>query len=103
MDAPNYPPAAEFISPIQVPIVFSLRTASLADLMSAPAAWAIVLKYVPRFAHATASPAIKASLSNLSVEGLVNFGMLSASDVAAIDREIAKLPRTDWPANWPTP
>ena len=103
MDAPIYPPAAEFIPPAQVPVPFNLSTASLADVLSAPAAWAIVLKHAPLMAQVMAARQMKAMISNMSVEDLVDFGVLTPAAVEAINRDLAKLPRADWPADWPKP
>ena len=97
MDAPIYPPAAEFVPPADAPFVLSMSTASLGELMTAPAAWAIVLKYAPALGLVAASPAAKANLSNLTSQTFVNLGIVTPAMVAAIDRDLARLPHAQGP------
>ena len=97
MEAPLYPPAVEFIQPSEARVVLSTRTASLGELMSSPAAWGIVLKHAPALATLAAQP--KASLYNSSIASAVTWGIVSRQAVAAIDEELGKLPRSEWPTS----
>ena len=93
MDAPNYPPAAAFERPIAQPYVLSLDNASLAELMSVPAAWAIVMKYVPSLKFALSAPQLKPHLGNMTVTSLAAFSAPIAPPLAAtINEELARLP-----------
>lgn len=95
MDAPVYPPAVEFVQPSEARLVLSTRTASLGELMSSPVAWAIVLKHAQAVRMMTSQP--KASLYNSSIESAVTWGIVSRQAVQAIDKELDKLPRSEWP------
>ena len=97
MDAPLYPPAAEFVPPVDAPFVLSMSTASLGELVTAPAAWAIVLRHAPALGLVVTSPAAQANLSNLTSQTFVNLGIITPSMVQAIDRDLARLPRSQWP------
>ena len=62
MDAPIYPPAAAFEQPAPTPFVMSLENTSMAELMSRPAAWDIVLKHLPSIQRMAGSPMLKPQL-----------------------------------------
>jgi hypothetical protein len=66
MDAPIYPPAAAFEQPIASPYVLSLDDASIAELMSVSAAWAIIIKYLPSLRLMVASPQLKPHLGDMN-------------------------------------
>lgn len=91
MDAPIYPPAAAFEPPAMAPVVLGVETASLADLMNAPAAWAIVLKHAPAVKMLIAAPQMKPYLGNFTVGTFVGFGAVSQKAVDEIDSELRQL------------
>jgi hypothetical protein len=96
MDAPSYPPAAAFVQPVAVPYEISLRTVPLGSLMQMPAAWAIVLKYLPAMKQITSSPMIKPHLGNFTVLDIAQFAGGSSPDtLAKIDAELSQLPPAD--------
>jgi hypothetical protein len=97
MDAPIYPPAIEFEQPAAAPYVFSTETASLAELMSSPAAWAIVVKHAPFLQMAVKSEQIKPHLGNLTLDMFLSLGMADQKSIDAIDAELRQLPRSEWP------
>jgi hypothetical protein len=91
--APTYPPAAAFEQPVGSPYILSLENASLAELMSVPAAWEIVLKHLPALKLMTSTPMMKPHLRNFTVPSLTVFMPAAKPDVyAAIDQELAQLP-----------
>jgi hypothetical protein len=91
--APTYPPAAAFEQPLAVPYVLSLENATLADLMSNPDAWNIVLKYLPSLKPMVSTPMIKPHLGNMTVPSLSAFIQTASPEVfATIDEELARLP-----------
>lgn len=91
MDAPIYPPAAAFEPPAMAPVVLGLETASLAELMSSPSAWAIVLKHAPAIKMVIASPQIKPYLGNFTVGTFVGFGVVSQKAFDEIEAELRQL------------
>jgi len=91
--APMYPPAIAFEQPVGSAHVLSLDTASLADLMSVPAAWAIVVRHLPAMQPIASTPMIKPHLQNFTVKTLAVFtGGAKPEVYAAIDQELARLP-----------
>jgi hypothetical protein len=91
--APIYPPAAAFEQPVGTPHVLSLENASLADLMSVPAAWEIVLKHLPGLKLMTSTPMMKPHLHNFTVLSLSVFMPNAKPEVyATVDQELAQLP-----------
>jgi hypothetical protein len=97
MDAPLYPPAVEFVQPVDAPFVLSTRTVSLGELMTSPAAWAIVLRHAPALGLTVASPQAKPYLSNLTCQTFVDLGLIGRQAVEAINQELGSLPRNEWP------
>jgi hypothetical protein len=97
MDAPTYPPATAFEPPAAAPYELSVETVSIAELMSAPAAWAIVLKHAPSFKMLVSSPMAKPHLTNFTVDSFITYGVVSQETVDAVDRDLRQLPRSEWP------
>jgi len=96
--APTYPPAAAFEQPVGSPHVLSLDTASLADLMRVPAAWAIVVNHLPSLQPIVSTPMIKPHLQNFTVKTLAAFMPGAKPEVyASIDQELAQLPPVEEP------
>lgn len=98
MDAPTYPPAAAFEAPTEAPTVLGVEWASLADLMGAPAAWAIVLKHAPMLKLVIGGPQLKPQLGNFTVDSFITYGVVDQKTVDTIDAELRSLPRSEWPA-----
>lgn len=93
MEAPTYLPAAGFERPLAAPYVVQLENVSLAELMKIPAAWEVVLEHLPALKLITASPMLRPHLDNMTVQSLNAFTKGAAPEVlAAIDRELARLP-----------
>ena len=93
MEAPTYVPAADFEQPVAAPYVVQLENVSLAELMKIPAAWQTVLEHLPSLKLITASPMLRPHLGNMTVQSLSAFTKGAAPEVlAAIDRELARLP-----------
>jgi len=96
--APVYPPAIAFEPPVGTPHVLSLETASLAELMSVPAAWEIVVKHLPSLKLITGTSMIKPHLRNFTVPSLSPFMPDAKPEVyAAVDGELARLPPVEEP------
>lgn len=91
MDAPTYPPATAFEPPVAAPYELSVETASLADLMSSPEAWAIVVKHAPALKMAVNSPQLKPLLSNFTVDSFITYGVVKQKAVDEIDAELRQL------------
>ena len=91
MDAPTYPPATAFEPPTFAPLVLSVEGASLLDLMSAPAAWAIVLQHAPALKLAVGAPQLKPVLGNFTVDSFITYGVVTPAIVAAIDADLRRL------------
>jgi hypothetical protein len=92
MDAPNYPPAAAYQPPVALPYVLSLDNASIGELMNFPAAWAIVVKYVPSLKFMSGTAQLKPHLGNMTVPSLAVFSQPIAPQLAAtINEELARL------------
>lgn len=98
MDAPIYAPAAAFEQPAAVPTPLTVSSVSLAELMSAPAAWAVVLKHAPVFKMIVTSKQIQPFLTNMMIESFVVYGgIVTPPQIAAINADLAKLPPSDRP------
>ena len=96
--APVYPPAIAFEQPVGTPHVLSLETASLAELMSVPAAWEIVVKHLPSLKLITGTSMIKPHLRTFTVQSLSPFMPAAKPEVyAAVDEELARLPPVEEP------
>jgi hypothetical protein len=98
MDAPAYPPAVAFEQPAAAQYVLSTETASLAELMSSPTAWAIVVKHAPFLEFAVKSVQIQPHLGNFTLDMFLSLGMTDQKTIDAVDQELAQLPRSEWPA-----
>lgn len=98
METPTYPPAAAYEPPVAAPYELSVETVSVAELMNAPAAWAIVLKHSPMFKMVVGSPQTKPYLTNFTVDSFVTYGVVSQKTIDAINADLAQLPRSEWPA-----
>ena len=98
METPTYPPATAFTPPTEAPYQLGVDTASLAELMRSPAAWAVVVKHAPAMKMVVQAPHTKPYLTNFTVETFVQFGVVTAEAVEAVDRELRQLPRSEWPA-----
>jgi len=93
LDAPTYPAAIAFEQPLQAAAVLSLENFSLAELMSDPAAWAIVVKHLPSLQRMVGSPMIKPHLGNFTIHSLQTFFKAATPEIiAAINEELARLP-----------
>lgn len=97
MEAPTYPPMAAFEQPAAAPYELGVESVSLADLMSAPAAWAIVVKHAPALKLAVGSPQLKPQLGNFTVDSFITYGVVTQKTIDAIDAELRQLPRSEWP------
>jgi hypothetical protein len=99
MEAPTYPPAAAYEAPRATPVErLRVRDVSIAELMTSPAAWAIVMKHAPGVKMIASAPQTKAYLTNFTVDTFVLFGVVNQKAVDAIDADFATLPRNQWPA-----
>ena len=99
MEAPMYPAAIGFEPPLINSYVPRLEDVSLAELMSRPAAWSIVLKHLPWLRVFVASPGLRPQLGNMTVQSLATFTKaLSPAALAAVDEELARLALLDDPA-----
>jgi hypothetical protein len=98
METPTYPPAATYEPPAAAPYELSVESVSLADLMGAPAVWAIVVKHAPALKMAVNSPQLKPQLGNFTVDSFITYGVVNQKAIDAIDAEFRQLPRDQWPA-----
>jgi len=97
METPTYPPMAAFEPPATAPYDLGVESVSLADLMSAPAAWAIVVKHAPALKLAVGSPQLKPQLGNFTVDSFITYGVVNQKTIDAIDAELRQLPRSEQP------
>ena len=98
MDAPTYAPAAAFEQPDAVWTPLTVSSVSLAELMTAPAAWAVVLKHAPVFKVIVTSKQIQPFITNMMVESFIVYGgIVTPAQIAAINADLAKLPSSDRP------
>ena len=88
MDAPLYPPATHFEQPVRLPHGLTISQTSIAELRSIPAAWAIIVKEIPRAEGLVLAPQLQAHLGNFSFQSLATFGV---GDQAAFDRADVQL------------
>jgi len=99
MDAPTYPPATAYEPPSVAPYELSLRNVSVAELSSAPAAWAIVVKHMPSMKFVVSTPMAKPHLANMTVVDFAGFiNQADSPAIAAIDEELRRLPASEKPA-----
>jgi hypothetical protein len=97
MDAPTYLPAVTFEQPVAAPFQLSAQTVSIGELMCAPAAWAIVIKYAPMMKFIVNTAQVKPYLNNLTFDTFVNIGVINQKAVDAINQDLSRLPRNEWP------
>lgn len=98
MDAPVYFSRRTFEAPVAAPYnQLTVQTVSLAEMMTSPAAWAIVVKHAPSMGLTVKSPQVQPYLSNMTVDSFVKFGAVTLAMVDAINAELATLPRASWP------
>jgi hypothetical protein len=99
LEAPIYAPAQAYRPPTPAPAQLRVSNVSLAELKSAPQAWAVVVKHVPAFAQLVRTPVLKPYLENMQVESFITFsGLLDEKTAQLIDEELRALPRSAWPA-----
>jgi hypothetical protein len=93
MDAPHYPPVGAYAAPRVEAYRLSLCGCPIGELLSNPAAWAIVLRHNPGFEMMVGSAQLKPHLMNMTVADLAVFaGGMSPATMAEIDQELASLP-----------
>ena len=99
METPIYPPAAAYEQPVAVPARLRVGNVSLAELVAAPAAWAVVVKHAPVFKQIVGAPQIKPHMTSMMVESFITFGsIVDRKTVDAIDQDLRRLPPSAWPA-----
>ncbi|MBB5685957.1 hypothetical protein [Sphingobium boeckii] len=95
METPIYPPAAAYEAPVVRPYVLSADGCSVAELMANPAAWAVMLKYMPSIGFITQIPETKKLLDNMTVVDFAVFGPpVDPKTLATINAELAQIPST---------
>ncbi|CAN7248240.1 hypothetical protein LJR219_001022 [Phenylobacterium sp. LjRoot219] len=97
METPTYPPATAFEPPAAAPFELRVDAVSLAELMTAPEAWAVVLKHAPMMKMVVQAPHTKPYLTNFTVESFVAYGVVQPPALKAIDEDLRRLPRSAWP------
>jgi hypothetical protein len=98
MDAPIYGLGPTFEAPVAASYEhFTVETVSLAELMAAPDAWAIVLKHAPGLGMTVKSPQVQPYLTNMTADSFVKFGVVTLAQINAANSELGTLPRTKWP------
>jgi hypothetical protein len=99
LNAPVYPPAARFDEPVAVKVPHGVSSVSLAEIMSVPAAWAIVLRHAPVMKLVVGGPQIQPFLTNMMIESFITYGgIVTPAQVAAIDADFRQLPASTWGA-----
>lgn len=100
MDAPIYAPARAFEQPRPGSFRFGVSSVSIAEMMTSPAAWGIVLKHLPMFKAMIGSPQLQPLLTNMTVDSFVTYlpSVITQAKIDAIDAELAILPQRAWPA-----
>lgn len=98
MEAPVYLPATAFAVPVPVETPLGVDTVSLAEIMSAPEAWAIVLKHAPIMKMVVSGPQIQPFLTNMMVGSFIVYGgVVTPAQLEAIDADFRALPSSAWP------
>jgi hypothetical protein len=97
MEAPVYGPLISYSRPVNAPFQLNVNTASLEELKSAPAAWAIILKHAPKFDTLVNSLDVKPYLSTMTIDSFIAFGEISRDQVDAINTDLVRLPISEWP------
>ena len=88
-----YPPAPAFEQPLAQTEVLSVEQFSLAELMSMPAAWDIVVKHLPPLKMMVKSSMIQPHLGNFTVYSVQTFVKNATPEaIAAINEELRRLP-----------
>lgn len=91
MDAPQYPPAAEFIAPQIMAEPLNANTTPLSILLANPAAKAVLLAEIPYLDTVLASEALRPHLSNFSPRSLTQFGLFAGPALDRVDRKLRAL------------
>lgn len=91
MDAPLYPAAVAFELPVRVPCGLSTKDTSVADLKAIPAAWAVILKELPRIEALFGNEMLKPHLGNFSFRSLLQFGVVQPEALDRIDKHLRVL------------
>jgi hypothetical protein len=88
-----------FQQPKPAPYELGTETASIADLLSAPATQAILVRHIPFLARPPEQ--LKPHLGNFTVHDLLSFPIpgINAKAAADIDADLKQLPRTEWPSD----
>ena len=96
MEAPTYPPATAYEPPALLPYELSAAGCAMAELMSIPAAWAVVMKHVPSLKSAVENPFVKQVAGTLTIVDIASFDSpLDKSTIAAIDEELRHIPASE--------
>ena len=88
MDAPLYSPAKAFEAPVRVARAVSTRNTPIADLMTIPTAWSIILQELPGIEARLNVPMLKPHLGNFSFRSLVQFGFAKPDQMDRIDAKL---------------
>ncbi len=92
IDAPLYLPAAAFELPKRLPRRLSTHETAIADLQQNPAAWAIVVKEIPRIEARIGNEQLKVHLGNFAFRDLLQFGIVQPAALDRIDVQLRDLP-----------
>jgi hypothetical protein len=88
-----YLPAAEYRAPVVAPYALSVEGCTVAELMSDPAVWAVVVKHMPSLKIITTIEMAKPQLGNMTIADFGHLGGRSDTKAyAALDAELKQLP-----------
>lgn len=97
MDAPLYPPAAEFEMPRLAPGELRVDSISVADLLRSPTARRILNEEIPGFDQRIAVPMLQPHLTNFTLRSMTDFGMVPLDALPRIDARIRTIPASERP------
>jgi len=92
VDAPLYPPAAEFEMPRLAPADFGVDTVAVADLLRSPTIRAMLNEEIPGFDARISPPMLQPHLTNFTLRSMTEFGMISADVLPRIDARLRAIP-----------
>lgn len=95
MEAPMYRPAASYHAPVVAPCTLTVEGCTIAELLSDPSVWTVVIKHMPAFKFIVAIEDAKPQFGNMTIVDFAHFGgPLDPKVVAALNAELKPLSST---------
>lgn len=97
LEAPLYPPAAEYARPRILSIKLGVDSVSLRELLEIPAIRTILFEEAPELKASSSALGFLPHLGNFTVRGAMKDGMISEAALVCIATRFAALPATALP------